>query len=220
MELPYMGRSARSLGDQAGRPGAEPLEVMASLDVDALTRLGAQYLETTRVHRKLGRPLFIDKMPNNFQHVGLIHLILPHARIIDVRRHPLGAGFSVFKQYFAQGQSFSYDLDELGRYYSDYVELMAHFDAVLPGRVHRVIYEDLVEDTEAQVRRLLHHCGLAFDPACLDFHQTRRAVKTVSSEQVRRPIFREGLEQWRNYEPWLDPLKAALGPALQDWRGR
>ena len=157
-------------------------------------------------------------MPNNFQHVGLIHLILPRARIIDVRRHPLGAGFSVFKQHFAQGQSFSYDLTELGLYYRDYVELMAHFDTVLPGRVHRVIYEDVVEDTEAQVRYLLERCGLPFDPACLRFYDNDRAVKTVSSEQVRRPIFREGLDQWRRYEPWLDPLKQALGPVLDHWR--
>ena len=130
----------------------------------------------------------------------------------------MGTGFSVFKQHFAQGQSFSYDLTELGLYYRDYAELMAHFDAVLPGRVHRVIYEDLVEDTEEQVHHLLDHCGLAFDPACLSFHRTERAVKTVSSEQVRRPIFRDGLEQWKHYESWLGPLKVALGPALQKWR--
>jgi hypothetical protein len=151
--------------------------------------------------------------------VGLIQLILPHARIIDARRHPLGTCFSAFKQHFAQGQSFSYDLADLGRYYADYVDLMAHFDAVLPGRVCRVIYEDLVEDTEGQVRRLLDHCGLPFEEGCLRFYENGRAVRTVSSEQVRRPIFRGGLEQWRAYEPWLDPLKRALGPALEGWRG-
>ncbi len=217
MELPDIGLIARTL---TGTQGAgDPLDVLLTLDPGQFTRLGERYLEATRVHRKLGRPRFIDKMPNNFQHAGLIHLILPRARIIDVRRHPLGAGFSVFKQHFAQGQSFSYDLGDLGRYYRDYVELMAHFDRVLPGRVHRVIYEDVVEDTEGEVRRLLDHCGLAFDPACLRFYDNPRAVKTVSSEQVRRPIFREGLEQWRRYESWLGPLKAALGPALEHWRG-
>jgi hypothetical protein len=158
-------------------------------------------------------------MPNNFQHIGLIRLILPQAKIVDVRRHPLGSGFSAFKQHFAQGQPFSYDLADLGRYYRDYVALMAHFDAVLPGRICRVIYEDLVADTEREVRRLLGYCGLPFEPGCLKFHENDRAVRTVSSEQVRRPIFREGLEQWRAYEPWLGPLKAALGPALKDWRG-
>ena len=157
-------------------------------------------------------------MPNNFRYIGLIHLMLPKAKIIDARRHPLGVCFSAFKQHFAQGQAFSYDLDDLGRYYRDYVELMAHFDSVLPGRVHRVIYEDLVDDTEGEVRRLLDHCGLPFEAACLAFHQNDRAVRTVSSEQVRQPIFRGGVDQWRHFEPWLGPLKAALGPALDDWR--
>jgi hypothetical protein len=158
-------------------------------------------------------------MPNNFHHLGLIQLILPRARIIDARRHPLGSGFSAFKQHFAHGHAFSYDLADLGRYYRDYVALMAHFDAVLPGRIHRVIYEDLVEDTEREVLRLLDYCNLPFEPACLTFYENARAVRTVSSEQVRRPIFREGLEQWRAYEPWLAPLKTALGPALESWRG-
>jgi len=146
--------------------------------------------------------------------VGLIHLILPNARIIDARRHPLGCGFSCFKQHFARGQSFTYGLEDLGRYYHDYVELMAHFDAVLPGRVHRVFYEAMVDDTETEVRRLLAHCGLPFEEACLRFYQNERAVRTASSEQVRQPIFREGMEQWRQYERWLEPLKAALGPVL------
>ena len=141
------------------------------------------------------------------------------ARIIDARRHPLGSGFSAFKQHFAQGQSFSYDLGDIGRYYRDYVAWMDHVDAVLPGRVHRVIYEDLVQDTEAEVGRLLAYCDLPFEEACLRFHENSRAVRTVSSEQVRRPIFRDGLDQWRAFEPWLDPMKAALGPALAGWRG-
>ncbi|WP_174301270.1 tetratricopeptide repeat-containing sulfotransferase family protein [Caulobacter sp. S45] len=217
MELPDIGLIARSLGEVAGG-ATEPLDALPTVSTARLGELGARYLQATRIHRKLGRPRFIDKMPNNFLHIGMIHLILPQARIIDMRRHPLGAGFSVFKQHFAQGQSFSYDLDELGRYYRDYVELMAHFDVVLPGRVCRVIYEDLVEDTEAQVRRLLAACGLEFDPACLRFYETERAVKTVSSEQVRRPIFRGGLDQWRHYEPWLGPLKGALGSTLETWR--
>ena len=216
MELPDMGLLARRIAEAGGT--ADHLDALARSRSD-FAACGRDYLDTTRVHRKLGRPRFVDKMPNNFQHVGLIHLILPHARIVDVRRHPLGACFSAFKQHFAQGQSFSYDLDDLGRYYRDYVELMSHFDRVLPGRVHRVIYEDLVEDTEAVVRRLLDHCGLTFEPACLRFYDNDRAVKTVSSEQVRRPIFRDGLEQWRRFEPWLDPLKTALGPTLERWRG-
>jgi len=171
------------------------------------------------VQRKSGRPFFVDKMPNNFHHIGLIQLILPRARIIDARRHPLGAGFSAFKQHFAHGHAFSYDLTDLGRYYRDYVALMAHFDAVLPGRIHRVIYEDLVEDTEREVLRLLEYCRLPFEAGCLKFYENQRAVRTVSSEQVRRPIFREGLEHWRAYEPWLEPLQAALGPASKGWRG-
>jgi predicted Zn-dependent protease len=215
MELPDLGFLAQGLGwpDEA-YPGR-----LAQLSTEQLTALGERYLQTTRIHRKQGRPLFIDKMPNNFLHLGLIALMLPGAKIIDARRHPLGTGFSAFKQHFAQGQAFSYDLTDLGRYYADYCELMAHIDAVLPGRVHRVIYEDMVADTEGEVRRLLGHCGLPFEAGCLDFHRNTRAVRTVSSEQVRRPIFREGLEQWRHYEPWLGPLKAALGPWLEGWRG-
>jgi tetratricopeptide (TPR) repeat protein len=189
-----------------------------ALSPEARTRLGETYIERTRIYRKTDRSRFVDKMPNNFQHLGLMCLILPEARIIDARRHPMGSCFSAFKQHFAQGQDFSYDLTALGRYYRDYVDLMAHFDAVLPGRVHRVIYEDMVEDTEGEVRRLLEHCGLDFEPGCLEFHRNARAVRTVSSEQVRRPIFRDGLEQWRNFEPWLEPLKTALGPVLEAWR--
>jgi hypothetical protein len=149
--------------------------------------------------------------------VGFIHLMLPNARIIDARRHPLGCCFSGFKQHFARGQNFTYDLAELGRYYRDYVELMAHFDAVLPGRVHRVLYERMVDDTESEVRRLLEYCGLPFEDGVLRFHENRRAVRTASSEQVRQPIFREGLDQWRHYEPWLAPLARALGPVLEKY---
>jgi len=212
MELPDIGFIARGLGPRYP-------DVLADLDRAQLSALGDGFIGATRIHRQLGRPYFIDKMPNNFHHAGLIQLILPNARIIDARRHPLGSCFSAFKQHFAQGQNFSYDLTDLGRYYRDYVELMAHFDAVLPGRIHRVIYEDLVEDTEGVVRRLLDYCGLPFEAGCLKFYENDRAVRTVSSEQVRRPIFRQGLDQWRRYEPWLGPLKQALGPALDDWRG-
>jgi len=158
-------------------------------------------------------------MPNNFAHVGLIHLVLPNAKIIDARRHPLACCLSGFKQHFARGQNFSYSLEDLGRYYRDYVDLMAHFDRVLPGRVHRVIYEDLVDDTEHEVRRLLDYCGLPFEDACLRFFDNARPVRTASSEQVRQPIYRDGVEQWRHYEVWLDPLKAALGSALTGYRG-
>ena len=162
-------------------------------------------------------PFFIDKLPNNFAHVGLIHLILPNARIIDARRHPLGCCFSGFKQHFARGQHFTYSLEDLGAYYRDYVELMAHIDAVLPGRVHRVIYEQMIDDTESEVRRLLDYCGLPFDERCLRFYENERAVRTASSEQVRQPIFRDAVEHWRHYEPWLGPLKDALGPVLEKY---
>jgi tetratricopeptide (TPR) repeat protein len=216
MELPDIGHLTSRLGGE-GVP--EYPEGLAALDPSAFRRLGETYLERTRVQRRLGRTYFIDKMPNNFRHVGFIHLILPRARIIDIRRHPMASGFAAFKQHFGQGHAYSYDLAEVGRYYRDYVELMAHYDAVLPGRVCRVIYEDLVENTEDEIRRLLDHCGLAFEESCLKFHENDRAVRTVSSEQVRRPIFRQGLDQWRRFEPWLDPLKTALGPVLDDWRG-
>ena len=216
MELPQIGLIAAGLGVS---PGAAYPSRVAGLDRAAAEALGRGYVEATRIYRRSQRPRFIDKMPPNFQHVALIQLILPRARIIDARRHPLGAGFSAFKQHFAQGQSFSYDLREIGLYYRDYVELMCGMDRAVPGRVRRLIYEDLVEDTEAQVRRLLDDCGLPFDEACLRFHENRRAVRTVSSEQVRRPIFRDGLEQWRRFEAWLGPMKDALGPVLEDWRG-
>ena len=154
-------------------------------------------------------------MPNNFRHIGLIQLILPNAKIIDARRHPMACCFSAFKQLFAEGQEFSYDLSDVGRYYRDYVALMDHWDAVLPGRVLRVMHEDVVENLETQVRRLLDHCGLPFEDACLRYWETARAVRTPSSEQVRRPIFRESVEQWRSFERWLAPLKTALGPVLE-----
>ncbi len=218
MELPNIGQIDRSQEKIAEEAGKSYPASLADLTAAETMVLGQTFVDQTRAHRHLGRPRFIDKMPNNFLHLGLICLILPNAKIIDARRHPLGSGFSAFKQLFAQGQAFSYDLADIGLYYRDYVETMRHFDRVLPGRVHRVIYEDVVEDTEGEVRRLLDYCGLPFEEACLRFHETRRTVRTVSSEQVRQPIFRDGIDQWRNYEPWLDPLKTALGPALETWR--
>lgn len=216
MELPDMIQLARELGGakMRGESSRYP-EVLAELDPERCRQLGERYLAQTRIQRPGGAPFFIDKMPNNFAHVGLIHLLLPNAKIIDARRHPLGCCFSAFKQHFARGQAFSYSLEELGHYYRDYVELMAHIDTVLPGRVHRVIYERMVNDTEAEVRRLLDYCGLPFEAGCLRFYENDRAVRTASSEQVRRPIYRDGLDQWRHFEPWLDPLKQALGPIVE-----
>ena len=186
---------------------------LAELTAEELRAFGEAYIADTAIHRQ-GAAFFIDKMPNNFRHIGLVHLILPNARIIDARRDPMACCFSGFKQLFGEGQDFTYGLADVGRYYRDYVELMDHWDAVLPSRVLRVRYEDVVADLETQVRRLLDHCGLPFEQACLDFHTTERAVRTASSEQVRQPIFRGGLDQWQHYEPYLGDLKQALGPRL------
>jgi tetratricopeptide (TPR) repeat protein len=220
MELPDIPQIARELAAGNGR-GDEGtfFQAVAALTSAELRTLGERYLDGTRVLRKSAAPFFIDKMPNNCLYVGLIHLILPNARIIDARRHALACCFSCFKQHFARGQNFTYGLEDLGRYYRDYVELMAHFDAVLPGRVHRISYEVMVADTEAEVRRLLAHCGLPFEEGCLKFYENERAVRTASSEQVRQPIFREAVDHWRHYERWLEPLKAALGPVLPTDRG-
>lgn len=206
--------------------GADP-DCDLPLDLEALRRLtstdaralGERFLAETRTYRGLGRPVFIDKMPNNFWHVGLIHLILPQATIIDVRRDPMACCFSNLKQLFGTtNQEFSYASDDIARHYRVYLALMRHWDAVLPGRVLRMQYEDVVEHLDTSVQRLLAHCALPFEPACLDFHQTRRSIRTPSSEQVRRPIGREGLAQWRHYEPWLAPLRDALGDALTTYR--
>jgi len=208
-ELPDIPLLAQSLGRYPAAIVEAPAERRRSL--------GQEYLKRAGVQRRTGRPFFIDKLPNNWLYVPFIHLILPNATIIDARRHPLGCCFSNFRQHFARGQDFTYNLDHLGRYYADYVRLMAHIDALLPGRVHRVIYEQMVEDTEAEVRRLLDFCGLAFEPQVLEFYKTERAVRTASSEQVRRPIYREATEEWRAYEPHLTPLKVALGRVLESY---
>ncbi|HXG81849.1 MAG TPA: sulfotransferase [Sphingomicrobium sp.] len=205
-ELPDMPAVAR----QERRYPAEAV----TLSPDERREAGETYLKRASVQRRTDRPYFIDKLPNNWMFAPFIHFVLPNARIIDARRHALGCCLSNFRQHFARGQDFTYDLEDLGHYYSDYVRLMAHMDEVLPGRVHRVIYERMVDDTEAEVRRLLDHCGLEFEPACLDFHKTERAVRTASSEQVRQPIYRDATEEWRRYEPYLGPLKEALGEVL------
>jgi len=212
-DIPLLARRIAAHGKQE-RGDAGFLPALATLAPAQLRELGERYLARTRALRRSPAPFFVDKLPNNWLYVGLIQLILPNARFIDTRRHPLGCCFSCFKQQFARGQSFTYDLGDLGSYYRDYVGLMHHFDAVLPGRVHRVFYENMIGDTETEVRRLLEYCGLPFEDGCLRFYENERAVRTASSEQVRQPIFRDALEQWRHYEPWLDPLKSALGAVL------
>jgi tetratricopeptide (TPR) repeat protein len=220
-ELPEMITLARSL-EPDERHFAEGAwnrypAIVAELSDDRLKELGELYVERTRAYRKTDRPYFTDKMPNNWIHVGLIRLILPNGKIIDARRHPLACGFSNFKQHFARGQEFSYGLERFGRYYRDYVRLMRHFDEIAPGAMHRVIHERLIADPEPEIRRLLDYLELPFDEACLRFHETKRPIRTASSEQVRRPISAEGADQWRRFEQWLDPLKDALGPALEHW---
>ncbi|HMI36164.1 MAG TPA: sulfotransferase, partial [Steroidobacteraceae bacterium] len=220
MELPEINAVTRTLRDRvAGKDKLEYPEALERIVAADCGEFGEQYLANTRIVRKSGAPYFIDKMPNNFLHIGLIHLILPNAKIIDARRHPLGCCFSGFKQHFARGQHFSYRLEDIGRYYYDYVELMAHFDRVLPGRVHRVIYERMVADTESEIRRLLDYCGLPFEERCLRFYENDRPVATPSAEQVRQPIYRQAVDQWQHYEPWLGPLKEALGEVLTRYPG-
>jgi tetratricopeptide (TPR) repeat protein len=215
MELPDILAMAGALAGKRkpSEPSRYPGE-LANLSAAACRELGERYIRDTRIQRKTPKPLFIDKMPNNFLHIGLIRLVLPNAKIIDARRHPLACCFSTFKQHFAEGHRYSYSLEELGRYYREYVLLMDHFDRVSPGAVYRVIHEHLIDDTETEVRRLLSHCGLPFDAACLKFYENTRPVRTPSAQQVRRPINREGIEQWRHYAPWLEPLREALGDVI------
>ena len=209
MELVDLLAITKRIGALAPYP-----ELLQNLNAEQVRALGEEYLRRTQVFRQTGAPRFIDKMPNNFLETGFIQLALPNATIIDVRRNPLACCVSNFKQHWATGQSFAYDLADIGAFYRSYVELMAHFDAVSPRRAHRVIYEDLVADPEAETRRLLEACGLPFEDACLRFYENQRAVRTPSSEQVRQPIFKGGIDNWRPFEPWLAPLKEALGPVL------
>ena len=188
--------------------------VLADLGAQEFMRVGEKYLDDTRLYRR-GKPFFIDKMPNNFRHLGLIHLLLPNAKIIDARRDPIACCFSNYKQLFASGQQFTYSIEDIARYYRMYAELMAHWNEVLPGRILRIQHEDVVDDLAGNVRRLLEFCELEFETACLEFYKTERTVHSASSEQVRRPIYREGVDQWRHYEPWLGPLKEALGPLVK-----
>jgi len=209
LELPNILALAHRLRGRKAGQSRYP-QVLHELEREQLEQFGRDFIENTRIHRQ-GAPFFIDKMPNNFRHIGLIQLILPNAKIIDARRAPMDCCFSGFKQLFAEGQEFTYGLHEVGRYYADYVALMEHWDTVLPGKVLRVSHEDVLDDVEAQTRRILEFLGMPFEDACLDFHKTERAVRTASSEQVRRPINRSGQDAWKPFEPWLDPLKAALG---------
>ncbi len=214
-ELPDIQRIVHELqGRELNFDNPRYPSVLEELDADAIRKYGEQYIAYSQPNRIMGRPYFIDKMPNNFRHIGLIHLILPNAKIIDARREPMACCFSNLKQLFAQGQEFTYGISDIARYYRTYVELMDHWDVVLPGRVLRVQHEDLVDDLEGNVRRILDYCGLPFEQACIEFHKTKRSVRTPSSEQVRQPIFRDGLDQWKKFEPWLGPLRDALGPEL------
>ena len=217
-ELPHIQRIVLEL--QGRQPALDDPRYpgrLVELAPEDFRRLGGRYMSETRAYRK-GKPFFMDKMPNNFRHIGLIHLMMPNAKIIDARREPMACCFSNLKQLFARGQEFAYSIEDIARYYRTYLDLMRHWDEVLPGRVLRVRYEDVVDDLEATVRRILQFCGLEFEPACVEFYKTKRSVSTASSEQVRQPIFRDGLSQWRNYEPWLRPLKDGLGDALIRYR--
>jgi tetratricopeptide (TPR) repeat protein len=213
MELADIPRMVLELqGRESNNENPRYPRVLGELSADSFRQLGAKYLSDTSIYRT-GKPFFIDKMPNNFRHIGLIHSILPDARIIDARRNAMACCFSNFKQLFASGQEFTYSLEDIARYYRTYVELMAHWDSVLPGKVLRIEHEEVVDDLEGNVRRILEFCGLEFEPQCVEFYKTERSIRTASSEQVRRPIFKEGIDQWRNFEPWLGSLKAALGLA-------
>jgi len=214
LELPNILSLSQRLRRRGRQGAANPYpEILSDLSDQEFEEFGKKYINDTRFHRQ-GAAFFIDKMPNNFRHLGLIHLVLPNAKIIDARRHPMACCFSGYKQLFAEGQEFTYNLQDLGRYYGDYVELMDHWDRVLPGKVLRVQYEDVVSDLGTQVNRILDHCGSPFEEACVNFHTTKRSVRTPSSEQVRQPIYKSGLDQWRNFEPWLTPLKKSLATVL------
>jgi tetratricopeptide (TPR) repeat protein len=217
-ELPNVQQIVATLrGREPDLTNPQYPKILSELSQDEVRALGERYLAGTQVYRT-GKPFFIDKMPNNFRHLGLIRLMLPNAKIIDARREPMACCFSNLKQLFAKGQEFTYSVDDIARYYRTYLELMRHWDQVLPGWVLRVQHEDVVEDLEGSVRRLLEFCGLAFEPQCIEFHKTVRSVRTASSEQVRQPLNREGVDHWRHFEPWLAPLRAALGDAVDTYR--
>lgn len=220
MELPDIPAIAMREAKEAGGDPRDWPGAVAAMEPQRFAQLGAEFLERTRVQRKTGKPFYIDKLPNNWSYAGLIHLILPNAKIIDARRHPLDCCFSNFRQHFAKGQAFSYSLDHIGRYYADYVRAMDHYDRVLPGRIHRVIHERLLDDPEGEVRAMLGYLGLPFEEACMEFHRNTRAVRTASSEQVRRPINRDGTGQWEPYDQWLGPLRAALGDLVETYADR
>jgi len=214
-DVEHIVRNLRGIDPDPNNPRYPP--ILARMEPKDFLALGEQYLAATRIYRT-DKPFLIDKMPNNFRHLGLIHLMLPNARIIDARREPMACCFSNLKQLFAGGQEFTYSIDDIARYYRTYLELMRHWDRVLPGQILRIHHEDVVDDLEGNVRRILDFCGLEFEPQCVEFHKTERSVRTASSEQVRQPIFREGLDQWKHFEPWLEPLKHALGDALNHYR--
>ena len=212
-ELPNVLTIVREFDHANPEHDAYP-EAIRGVPPEQFSVLGRRYIEETAPIRS-GRPHFIDKMPNNFSHVGLIHAMLPDAIIVDVRRHPMDACFSTYKQHFAEGQSFSYDLDDLGRYYRCYLNAMDHWDNVLRGKVLHLHYEELVRDPESNIRRLLTHCGLDFEPACLAFHETKRPIRTASAEQVRQPLYASGVGYWKHFELELEPLRRALGDSLE-----
>jgi tetratricopeptide (TPR) repeat protein len=215
VHVPQLARKLRGRDPDPSNPRYP--SILAEMSSDEFSNLGKEYLAAARIYRTV-KPFFIDKMPNNMRHVGLIHLMLPNARIIDARREPMACCHSNLKQLFAQGQEFTYSIDDIARYYRIYLELMRHWDRVLPGRILRVQHEDVVADLEGNVRRILEFCGLEFEPKCVDFHTTARSVRTASSEQVRQPISREGLDHWKHFERWLEPLKEALGDAVTQYR--
>jgi len=216
-DIPFL--AAREARAQGLGPRDWPASV-AAMDRDQLAALGAEFLDRTRIQRKTGKPFYIDKLPNNWAYAGFIHLVLPNAKIIDARRHPLDCCVSNFRQHFAKGQAFTYGLEDIGRYYADYVGAMDHYERVLPGRIHRVIHEQLLDDPEREVRAMLASLGLGFEDACLEFHRSSRPVRTASSEQVRRPINRDGVGQWLAFEPWLGPLRQALGDLPETYAER
>jgi hypothetical protein len=218
MELANIIGTANRLGGRNHHRGESRYpSILSELEPPHASQLGESYIADTLQHRQQGR-FFVDKMPNNFRHIPLIQLILPKARIIDARRHPMACCFSGFKQLFAEGQEFTYGLNEVGRYYRAYVDIMAHWETVLPGRILRVQHEDVIDDLEAQVRRILEFCDLPFEQACIDFHKTDRAVRTPSSEQVRQPIYQSGVDQWQSFARFLQPLELALGEALTHYQ--